>query len=70
MEAKPIQPKGTGKKPGTEPDDPPAVGQADPLSLWLRQGLLAAFGDVAAEPVPADMLRLIEETSGRQDRHK
>jgi hypothetical protein len=33
----------------------------DPFELWLRRGLHKAFDAIAGEPVPEDLLRLIEE---------
>ena len=54
-----------------EPPDPgpaaPSAGGRDPLDLWLRRGLHDLYSAVAAEPVPADLLRLIEEGCGRSE---
>ena len=33
----------------------------DPFDLWLQRGLHQLYDDVAKEPVPDDLLRLIEE---------
>jgi len=35
------------------------------FDIWLRRGLHRMFDDVAREPIPPELLRLIEE-----DRHK
>ncbi|ACI53247.1 conserved hypothetical protein [Gluconacetobacter diazotrophicus PA1 5] len=35
--------------------------QDDPFELWLKRGLHQLFDDVAREPVPEELLRLIEE---------
>ena len=45
-----------------------AVDEGDAFDLWLRRGLRRAFGAIAAEPVPEDLLRLIEEDRGERDR--
>ena len=45
-----------------------AVEEGDAFDLWLRHGLGRAFDAVAAESVPADLLRLIEEDHGERDR--
>ena len=40
----------------------------DPFELWLRRGLHDAFDAIAAEPVPEDLLRLIEEDRAERER--
>ena len=45
-----------------------AVDEGDAFDLWLRRGLRRAFDAVAAEPVPDDLLRMIEEDRGERDR--
>jgi hypothetical protein len=40
----------------------------DPFELWLRRGLHRAFDAIAAEPVPEDLLRLIEEDRAERER--
>jgi len=42
--------------------------EEDAFDLWLRQSLHEAFGAVAAEPVPEDILRLIEEDRAERER--
>jgi Anti-sigma factor NepR len=44
------------------------VDEGDAFDLWLRRGLRRAFDAVAAEPVPDDLLRMIEEDRGERDR--
>jgi hypothetical protein len=44
------------------------VEEGDAFDLWLRRGLRRAFDAVAAEPVPHDLLRLVEEDRGEGDR--
>jgi hypothetical protein len=44
------------------------VEEGDAFDLWLRRGLHRAFDAVAAEPIPDDLLRLIEEDRGERDR--
>jgi hypothetical protein len=40
----------------------------DPFDLWLRRSLREAFDAVAAEPIPEDVLRLIEEDHAARER--
>ena len=39
--------------------------QGEAFDLWLQRGLHQMFDDVANEPVPEDILRLIEEDRDR-----
>jgi hypothetical protein len=46
--------------------DPPAGAKAKPkpdaaFELWLQRGLHQMYDDVANEPIPDELLRLIEE---------
>ena len=59
-------PAPTAGAPG--PDDFWMVRKPDPFELWLRRGLHAAFGAIAEEPVPQDLLRLIEEDRAERER--
>lgn len=34
---------------------------ADPFGLWLQRGLHELYDSVAQEPIPAELLRLIED---------
>ncbi|MBV1800445.1 hypothetical protein KSF81_27265 [Siccirubricoccus sp. G192] len=46
-----------------------ATGQEDdPFDLWLRRCLREAFDAVVAEPIPEDVLRLIEEDRAERER--
>ena len=52
------------------PSKPPDLGtravgtaSADPLDLWMRRGLHQLYSAVAAEPIPPELLRLVEESS-------
>ena len=40
----------------------------DPFELWLRQSLHEVFDSALAEPVPEDVLRLIEEDRAERER--
>ena len=40
----------------------------DPLDLWLRRGLHRLYSAVAAEPIPPELLRLIEDRPGQPAR--
>ncbi len=42
--------------------------ETDAFELWLRETLRDAFDEVAAEPVPEDLLRLIEEDRAERER--
>ena len=33
----------------------------EPFDLWLKRGLHQIYDDVAQEPIPEDLLKLIEE---------
>jgi len=44
------------------PVRPPEEGKADAaFDLWLHRGLHKLFDDVADEPIPPELLRIIEE---------
>jgi hypothetical protein len=62
-------PKGMGERLGAWPHGRLVTGQADPWSLWLRRSLLETYGDVAAEPIPSSLLRIIEGAGGGEDRN-
>ncbi|GAN53417.1 NepR family anti-sigma factor [Tanticharoenia sakaeratensis] len=50
--------------PGGEQPDPPnsdAPEDETAFGLWLRRGLHQLFDDVANEPIPEELLRLIED---------
>jgi hypothetical protein len=42
--------------------------EEDAFDLWLRRSLHTAFDTVAAEPVPEDILRMIEEDRDERER--
>ncbi len=44
------------------------VGEEDAFGLWLRQSLHEAFDAAVAEPIPDDILRLIEEDRAERER--
>lgn len=43
-------------------------GTEDPLDVWLRRSLQEAFDPALEEPVPEDILRLIEEDRAERER--
>ena len=45
-----------------------AAPQADAFDIWLQVTLRGCFDAVANEPVPEDLLRLIEEDRAERDR--
>lgn len=56
-----------------EAQDPPAsvageVNGNDAFDAWLRESLFAHFGDITNEPIPEDLLRMIEEDRAERDR--
>jgi hypothetical protein len=42
--------------------------EADAFDLWLTGSLREAFDAVAAEPIPPDLLRMIEEDRAERER--
>ncbi len=48
--------------------DRPTEGEEDPFELWLRQSLHEVFDAALEEPVPEDVLRLIEEDRAERER--
>ncbi len=56
--------------PEVPPEESPPSDDIDPdaFDLWLRGCLRAAFDRVASEPVPEDLLRMIEEDRAERER--
>jgi len=50
-----------------EGGDPAAAG-GDAFDLWLQRSLRRAYDAVVAEPIPQDILRLIEDDEAERDR--
>ena len=67
MGPEPARSMGAGEEPKSRKERSTA-GWDDPFGLWLRRSLREAFGGVAAEPIPASIVRIIEEAGGGQDR--
>jgi hypothetical protein len=42
--------------------------EEDAFDSWLRQSLHAAFDAIAAEPIPQDILQMIEEDRAERER--
>jgi hypothetical protein len=40
----------------------------DAFDLWLQRGLHQLYDDVASEPIPDALLRLIQDDQARQDK--
>jgi hypothetical protein len=40
---------------------------ADPFDIWLREQLRETFGHVCSEPIPDDILRLVEEDRAERE---
>lgn len=69
------RPKDEGKEDVRPPGDlskPTAADwirtEEDAFDLWLQRSLHQAFDAVAAEPIPEDILRLIEEDRADRER--
>ena len=54
-----MKPPRSRKKPGPAPPAGPAAGT--PFDLWLQRGLHTLFDEVASEPIPDELLKLIED---------
>lgn len=51
-----------------QPKKKPRKGKVDvAFDLWLQRGLHKLFDDVAREPVPDELLRLIEDDREKRD---
>lgn len=50
----------------TAPEAP--APEDDAFDLWLRESLRVAFDDIASEPIPEDLLRMIEEDRAERER--
>ena len=57
------------------PPEPPLGGPAaagaaapDPLDLWLRRGLRRSHSALLAEPIPPELLRIVEDGPGQPAR--
>ncbi|WP_158319721.1 NepR family anti-sigma factor [Acetobacter orientalis] len=46
---------------GTENNNKPLKTPDQAFDLWLKRGLHQLFDDVANEPIPEELLKLIEE---------
>lgn len=46
----------------------PTAPEDDAFDLWLRESLRTAFDDIASEPIPEDLLRMIEEDRAERER--
>ena len=57
-------------RPNRPPRAPAAAGAGapDPLDLWLRRGLRRLHSAVLAEPIPPELLRLVEDGPGQPAR--
>ena len=64
------KPTGSGRAPAHPaaraplPRARPAARDPDAFDLWLRSSLRHAYEDVAAEPIPENLLRLLEQHRG------
>ena len=57
----------SGKRP-KETDDSWLGTEEDAFDLWLRQNLHSAFDAIAVEPIPQDILRMIEDDRAERER--
>jgi hypothetical protein len=44
---------------------PPKASTERPFDLWLQKQLHAMYDEIAAEPVPPDLLNLIDRDAGK-----
>ena len=49
------------RKPPPPPGDGKKAKKPDAFDIWLNRGLHQLYDDVAKEPIPSELLRLIEE---------
>ncbi len=56
------------KKPKRTAADRPRKAGEDPFDLWLQRSLHGAFDPALEEPVPEEILRLIEEDRAERER--
>lgn len=56
---KPLAPARAPKRAAAEPGP-------DPFDVWLQRGLHQLYDSVAAEPIPPELLRLIEADQTRR----
>ena len=74
MPKKSIRPAGGGatasKRPRGEPEPENfwTEKETDPFDLWLQRSLRETFDAIAGEPIPEDLLRLIEEDRAERER--
>ena len=48
-------------KPTKTPTKPGAPAKAEAFDVWLKRGLHQIYDDVANEPIPEELLKLIED---------
>ncbi len=75
MPSRPAKPNGTAGTPAAPAQGAPGAaggpakpGEEDAFTLWLRHSLRACHDSIAAEPIPEDLLRLIEEDRAERER--
>ncbi|MFT8674325.1 MAG: NepR family anti-sigma factor [Acetobacter sp.] len=49
------------------PSRKPKKARDEAFNIWLRRGLHQLFDDVVNEPVPEELLKLIQEDREKQD---
>lgn len=59
-----LQCRQMGKTMDKKPREKPEKTSDQAFDLWLKRGLHQLFDDVANEPIPEELLRLIEEDRG------
>ena len=61
----------TGSTPSTDESDLESFWteeKPDPFDLWLRRSLRETFDAIAGEPIPEDLMRMIEEDRAERER--
>ncbi|WP_415490107.1 NepR family anti-sigma factor [Acetobacter sp.] len=56
-----------GKSMEDTPSRKPKKARDEAFNIWLRRGLHQLFDDVVNEPVPEELLKLIQEDREKQD---
>lgn len=74
MPTRPAKPNGTAGTPAAPAQGAPGAAggpakpEEDAFTLGLRHSLRACHDSIAAEPIPEDLLRLIEEDRAERER--
>ena len=62
---KPQKNKGSGGESGKSKTPPSKPSRERPFDMWLQKQLHSMYDEIAAEPLPADLLNLIDKDAGK-----